>query len=271
MATGKPYSAIIMAGGAHRRFGEASPLKEKVGGISVLSHGLDVFDTDEDCSEIIISAHAEVRQWIEGDLLTFASTKLKLVDATELRQQSLRNALEQAGQEIVLVHDANRPNISHELIDSIIDGLRQGMGSVPALYAGGPAAYITTMEDSDHAGGNGTNPAEGFFGEAKRKRTDKRIGHLMEHIDRDGLVLLQSPQAYYRSGLLSALDRLGERLEQYDEESAPFVAAGGEVVIVEGRSGNIAIVTQADLKLLIKLMGLPTQRPKKDKYGGLGW
>jgi len=71
-------SAVIAAAGAGRRYGGLGQLQDKVGGKSVLSHSLDVFEADEDCSEIILVVSAEVRAWIAGDPLTFASGKLKL-------------------------------------------------------------------------------------------------------------------------------------------------------------------------------------------------
>jgi 2-C-methyl-D-erythritol 4-phosphate cytidylyltransferase len=270
MAT-EAYSAIVMAGGSHSRFGEANPLREKLGGISMLAHSLDIFDSAEECSEIIISVSADVRAWIEGEMLSFSSPKLKLCDSAPSRMDSLAAALRIAANETIVVHDGNRPNFSGELLESVLDALRPGQASAAAVLANSPAGYIAPLDKSADAAGSADSGEKDFFGNVVKKRPDRRFAVLAKHIDVNNLVSLQSPQAATKTLLTEALFSQAAELAGYDDESALLSSAGVTVALVEGRQGNLAVATQAELKLLIKLMGLPTKRTSKDKYGGLGW
>ena len=259
-------SAVIAAAGAGRRYGGLGQLQDKVGGKSVLSHSLDVFEADEDCSEIILVVSAEVRAWIAGDPLTFASGKLKLVDGGETRADSIAAGARAAQGELLALHDGNRPNISEALLARLKATVLPERGAVPGLMLTDGVAYLTAIGDPES--GNGSQaPVDELFG---GKKTDHRLGHLMEHVDPSALHLLQTPQLYYRESYLQALDNVGADLGGFADDSAIYLAGGYEVAVVPGPRGNIKVVTPADLRLLLKLMGGGT-RKKKDKYGGLGW
>lgn len=259
-------SAVIAAAGAASRFGGLRQLQEKVGGKSVLSHSLDVFENDEDCSEIILVVSAEARAWIAGDPLTFASGKLKLIDGGDSRAESIAAGARAAQGELLALHDGNRPNFNEALLARLKATVLPERGAVPGLTLTDAAAHLTAIGDPES--GNGSQPAvDELFG---GKKTDHRLGHIMEHTDPAGLCLLQTPQLYHRQSFLKALDSLGDDLAAYADDSAVYLAGGFEVAVVPGLRGNLKVVTEADLRLLLKLMGGGT-RKKKDRYGGLGW
>jgi len=138
-------------------------------------------------------------------------------------------------------------------------------GVVPAVEMHNALAYVTRIgADGDQ---NDDASVTDFFG---GKQQDPRVGHIMEHIDADGVFVLQTPQLYYRASFLDAITQAGGKLAEYSDDSALYVAAGYEVSVVDGWLGNIKVVTPKEFNLLIKLMGGGTKK-RKDKYGGLGW
>ncbi|HES58253.1 MAG TPA: hypothetical protein ENO21_02360, partial [Firmicutes bacterium] len=256
MTTVENYSAIIAAGGEGRRFGKDGKLKYKLGGKSLFSHSLDLFDGDQRCREVVVSASPELREWVGGDPLTFSSTKLKLIDAAASRAQSVVDAATAAGGEVIVIQNSICPNIVLELVDKLLATVRPEIGAVPALPLPGAAAYMTsTLPDS----GDAKDAMEDLLG----PRADHRLGHLMEHPDSEGLMLIQTPQAYNRTSFLAAAGKAGE-LEQFADDSALYLAGGFEVAAIAGHRGNLPLHTEADFKLLAKLMGSGPR--KKDKY-----
>ena len=227
-------SAVIAAAGTGSRFGGVRQLQEKVGGKSVLSHSLDVFEADEDCGEIILVVGAEVRAWIAGDPLTFASAKLKLIDGGATRADSIAAGAREAQGELLALHDANRPNFNEALLARLKATVLPERGAVPGLQLTDGAAYLTAIGDQES--GNGSQaPVDELFG---GKKTDHRLGHLMEHADPSGLHLLQTPQLYYRESFCAALDGAGADLSGYADDSAIYLAGGYEVAVVPGPRGN---------------------------------
>jgi 2-C-methyl-D-erythritol 4-phosphate cytidylyltransferase len=255
------YAALIAAGGAGKRFGKSGKLRNKLGGKSLFSHSLDLFDGDERCSEVLVCASPELKEWIAGDPLTFSSTKLKLVDAADNRAQSVVDAATQAAGEVIVIQNASNPNAGMALVDRLLATVKPEIGAVPAISLPGVAAYVTSTKSD---GGGPADAMEDLLG----PRADHRMGHLMEHPDGEGLMLIQVPQAFYRASFLDAAGKAGE-LMRFSDDSALYLAGGFEVAAIPGHTGNLPVHTEGDFKLLAKLMG--TGPRKKDKYTGLGW
>jgi 2-C-methyl-D-erythritol 4-phosphate cytidylyltransferase len=117
------------------------------------------------------------------------------------------------GAEIVLVHDAARPLASHALFAAVIDAVRAGAdGAVPAVPV---PDTIKRVED----------------------------GKVVATLDREGLVAVQTPQAF-RADVLRAALAGGA---QATDEAALVEAAGGKVVVVPGDPLNLKITTPHDL------------------------
>lgn len=232
------YSALLAAGGGSTRYG-SDKLHEKVGGKTVLSHSLDVFDADEDCEEIIIAASPKLREWIESNPLIFASPKMKLVDGGASRAESVAAAARAASRALLVIHDAARPNFGAALLARVRRPVKAGHGAVPGL----PSADSLAQAEA---------------------------GRLREYPPRGGMFLIQTPQAFERLSYLEALAKAGAALAEYGDDGSLYLAAGFEVELVPGAPGNLKLTTPEDLQLLLKLMG-SGERKSKDKYGGLGW
>ena len=256
------YSAVIAAAGPAGRYGGIGQLKDKVGGKSVLCHSIDRFDEDDNCREIILVLSPEAREWVAGDPLTFASGKLAKVDGAGSRAASVAAGVRQASSELVVVQDGNRPNFSAGLLSAVLAVVKQDCGAAPGLPLGSGAAAFTPLDPAE--AGKAT---EDFFGGA---RAEARIGNLAAFTAPGEFYAMQTPQAYHRDSYLAAVDRAGDALDGYLDDTALYLAAGYGVAVVAGHPGNIRVNTADDFNVLLKLMG-GGQKKRKDKYGGLGW
>ena len=122
--------------------------------------------------------------------------------------------------EIVVVHDAARPLASPALFKSVVDAVRAGAdAAVPGL----------PVND-----------------------TVKRVagGQVRETVAREGLFMIQTPQAFR----LSALNEAHRGGADATDDAALVEAAGGTVVVVEGEPANIKLTSPFDLPLLEALV-----------------
>lgn len=258
MASARLYSAIVAAGGSSSRYG-ANKLREKVGGKAVLSHSLDRFADDDDCIEVVLCAGPEVREWIEANPLVFSGSKLRVVNGGASRAESVRSGVEAAKGEWLAIHDGARPNFNADMLAALKRAVSEHVGAVPALPVSDTVAYVDA---------SGESKAEtDFFGKAV---TTKTAGKIRSHAEREGLYAIQTPQLFEATTYREALDRVGDALSSYADDSALYIAGGYEVACVPGARGNIKLTTPDDMQLLLKLMG-GGEKKGKDKYGGLGW
>jgi 2-C-methyl-D-erythritol 4-phosphate cytidylyltransferase len=95
-------------------------------------------------------------------------------------------------------------------------------------------------------GADGAVPALAVSDTLKRVRDDR----VVETVSRDGLMAVQTPQAF-RAGVLRAAHRVGA----IDTDDAALVEAnGGTVAVVEGERRNLKLTLPADLELAEALL-----------------
>ncbi|ATY31407.1 bifunctional 2-C-methyl-D-erythritol 4-phosphate cytidylyltransferase/2-C-methyl-D-erythritol 2,4-cyclodiphosphate synthase [Sphingomonas psychrotolerans] len=130
------------------------------------------------------------------------------------RRESVRNGLEKlAGAERVLIHDAARPFLSHAVIDALLAALETHQGALPAL----PVA------DTLARGGEA----------------------LGETVPRDGLIRVQTPQAFRTAALRDAHDAWpGDR--EATDDAQMVRALGHAIALVPGDSALEKITHPAD-------------------------
>jgi 2-C-methyl-D-erythritol 4-phosphate cytidylyltransferase len=123
---------------------------------------------------------------------------------------------------VILVHDAARPLLPEAVIERVITALGDGWdGAVPAL----PVADTIKRAGQD--------------------------GAVLETLDRSGLVVVQTPQAFASAALRSAL--VGD-IAGVTDCAGLVEAAGGRVRIVEGDPRLLKVTTPADLALVETLL-----------------
>lgn len=136
------------------------------------------------------------------------------------------DALVQAGlhgDAVVLVHDAARPAASPELVRRVLEAAANSGAAVPSVAVPDTLRQTAVAEGGVAAG---------------------------EVVEREGLVAAQTPQAGRIGELRDALQRAREAGELPTDDAAALVAAGGEVVVVEGEPTNLKLTEPGDEELL---------------------
>lgn len=212
--------AILAAAGSGDRLGldrpkAFAPLNER----PLIAESLERLDASDWIEGIVVAAPPE---WEEPCILVaeeIAAGKVaETVTGGQTRSESVRNALAQVpeGAAVVLVHDAARPLVSEEVIERVVTALEDGWdGAVPSL----PVSDTVKRVD----------------GEA-----------VVETINRDGLVIVQTPQAF----LVDVLRRAVESGDEASDCAALVEAGGGRVRAVQGDPRLLKITEPADLELV---------------------
>jgi 2-C-methyl-D-erythritol 4-phosphate cytidylyltransferase len=157
----------------------------------------------------------------EGRARTIVGPRPRLIDVVAgggNRQDSVRRGLAALPDpfDVVICHDVARPLASAALFDAVLGGLTGADGSVPSV----------PVPDTV-------------------KRVDD--GMVAETVHRDGLVLVQTPQAFTREALTAA-----HRAAEADgftgtDDAALLERAGFRVAVVPGDPANIKITRPEDL------------------------
>src|SRR5262245_35110794 len=183
-----------------------------------------------DVSEVIVA----LPQTVIDDPPDYLGAPVRLVAGGERRQDSVANAFRAAAREsdVIVIHDAARPFVSADLIARTIAAAGESGAAVAALQS------RDTVKRSE-------GPPEG--------------GHpvlfVIETLPRDAIFLAQTPQAFRRDVLASAL-AFAERTNALGTDEASLAeAAGHRVRLVDGEATNIKITTPDDLVIAEAIAG----------------
>ena len=198
--------AIVVAAGSGARFGGAKQFAH-LGGASVLDRAVGVARESCDGVVVVLGAGAE---WNPPDGVRTAT-------GGATRSDSVRAGLAcvPADVDIVVVHDAARPLASRRLFAAVMRAVDAGAdAAVPGL------AVVDTV---------------------------KRVhdGRVVETVPREGLVTVQTPQAFSARALRAAHE--GAAVDT--DDAALVEAAGGTVVVVDGERRNLKLTMPDDLEV----------------------
>ena len=204
-------TALIVAAGRGERLGGGLPKQYRpLGGKPMLRRAVDAL--------IGHRAIARVRVVIgqgQEDLAREALSGLDVGDLIEggaERADSVRAGLSRIEGDAVLVHDAARPFCPREVVDRLLAPLEFFDGAAPVLPVGD-----TLAKASDTLG---------------------------EAVDRNGMVRVQTPQAFRLGALKSAYDNWSG--ETPTDETTVARAAGLSVAAVQGDPALEKVTTEAD-------------------------
>jgi 2-C-methyl-D-erythritol 4-phosphate cytidylyltransferase len=213
--------AIVPAGGAGSRMGVRQPKQYlRLGRVPLLVRTLRALAGAGCVSGIVVAAPRErleaTRRLLRGHRV---AKILDVVVGGAERQESVWLGLQAAGSaEWVLVHDAVRPFITPALVARV-------------LAAAGPTGAATC-------------------GLAVRE-TVKRVREDVVHdtLDRAGLWLIQTPQAFRRDLLWEAHDKARRDGYSGTDDAVLVERLGGRVAVVPGLAENLKITTPGDLRV----------------------
>ena len=212
-------AAIIVAAGRGTRAGGEIPKQwQPLGAKSVAEHAMQRFIDHPDIAHIVLVLHSDdfdSTLWPRhmGAIVTLGGTT---------RSQSVLNGLSAvpAGTDQVLIHDAARPHVSHDIIDAVLNALETYPAAAPAV------AVTDTLWTGDHGTVSGTQ-------------------------DRDGLFRAQTPQGFH---LQSLLDAYAANPEATDDVTIARLA-GLDVAIVPGAEDNLKITGPDDHARAAQILG----------------
>src|SRR5215216_2559321 len=217
--------AIIVAGGTGRRMGSVMPkqfllLHDK----PVLYYTLKAFlDAYEDMNIVLVlpEEYSDIGKEIIDAFFDY--TRIQVTFGGETRFHSVQNGLKLVHDEsIVFVHDAVRCLVSTELIQLCYEHSLQMGSAVPVVRSKDSVRFLNE-EGNDN-----------------------------EVLDRNKVVLVQTPQTFHSRILLPAFEI--DYKERFTDEATVIEAFGLKVSLVEGEENNIKITRPIDLFIAEKLL-----------------
>jgi 2-C-methyl-D-erythritol 4-phosphate cytidylyltransferase len=216
---------VLVAAGTGSRLGADRPKAfAALGDRPLLAESLERLDASPWVDAIVVAAPPG---WEEPAILLseelVASKVAAVVPGGASRAESVRLALAEVAAEalVVLVHDAARPLLDDDVIERLLNRLGEGVdGAVPALPIGD---------------------------------TVKRVEHglVVETVDRDDLVAVQTPQAFLADRLRAAFSSGHGGVT----DCASLVErGGGTVAVVPGDPRLLKVTTPEDLGLVSRLL-----------------
>lgn len=218
-------TAVVPAGGQGVRMDSSVPKQFLTfGGIPLLVHALQTFESSPIISEIILVVPESDCDHCRNKIVPSHSIKKvkQVVAGGRKRRDSVLNGLQAASSstEIFVVHDAVRPFLTESMIDEVVEAARK--------YG----AAIVAIPTRDTV-----------------KRVDSK-GFINETVSRDDLWLAQTPQAFQRDLLLRAHQQ-GQVDGCFDATDDAFLVErlGLSVAVVQGNSDNIKLTRPEDFQM----------------------
>jgi 2-C-methyl-D-erythritol 4-phosphate cytidylyltransferase len=204
---------IVPAGGSGERLGAGRPKAFVVcAGRPLLEWSLEVLG--EVCDRVVVAVPPGLEEGPDR------------VAGGDSRSASVRNALEAAPEATVaVVHDAARPLVTRELVESCIAALEPG---VDGAIAAAP------MTDT-----------------VKEAAPDGRV---VRTLDRAALWAVQTPQVFRADVLRRALARDDLALATVTDDASLVEELGGTVRVVEAPPENIKVTRESDLRIAATLL-----------------
>jgi 2-C-methyl-D-erythritol 4-phosphate cytidylyltransferase len=195
---------LLLAAGSGRRFG-GPKMGAQLMGKTILQRSAEAF---RDFPERVAVVHSD-------DVATVDLPGWTATAGGATRRASVERGMAalDPSTEIVLVHDAARPLVSREVIDRVVETARRRGTAVPTV----PLSDTVKRIDGDR---------------------------VVEHLDRDSLAAVQTPQGFARQLLADALAACPA---DTTDDSRLVEAVGETVTLVPGDPNNLKITRKEDL------------------------
>ncbi len=210
--------AIIVAAGRGERLGGDTPKAfVDLGGKTLLRRSAEALAGCAEVSALVVVAPSGFEKIARDE--TAPTGKLRAVVAGGVtRQESVRAGLRRTTPRdlVVLVHDAARPFVDHDVVVRVLEGVSAEGAAIPV------ARVVDTI---------------------------KRVkgGRIGETLDRETLGAAQTPQGFNRAALLGAYSRAARAGVPLTDEAMAMERASLPVAAVAGSPGNFKITTRDDL------------------------
>ncbi len=227
--------ALVLSGGTGTRLGSDIPKQYiKVGGRMIISYCLETLLKNDNIDYIQIVADKAWQSEIEKEL---ANSKFKgFSNPGANRQLSIYNGLTDISKyadddSYVLIHDAARPLLSGELINSCFEAVKRIEDD------------HTSDEDNSH---DGVLPVLPMKDTVYMSHNGKTVANL---IDRSKIYAGQAPELFVLGKYYEANTKLlSGKIMSINGSTEPAIMAGMDIVMIPGDEDNFKITTKADLE-----------------------
>ena len=209
---------LLMAGSGKRANLGYNKIKYSINNKAIYEYSLDLFlSLDEVNKVVLVVSKGEFDEFIKIE-----NERVKVVVGGKERQDSVLCGLKECSEEVVLIHDAARPNINKQEVLNVYEEAKKNNSSVLAV----PCVNAI-------------------------KEVDK--GFVNKSLDRSLVWCMQTPQGANRKLLIEALEKIDYLI--YDDIQALEIVFGIKAKIVNGRQENLKVTNQVDLKIMEILLG----------------
>ncbi len=212
--------AIVLASGTGRRFGAAKQHAD-LHGRTLLEHSVEAALSVAQGVVAVVDDPSLARP---DRATVLDDPRVRWCPGGEQRADSVRAGLAAvpSAAEVIVIADAAHPLATPTLFAAVVAAVRSGAdGAVPGL----PLAEVLARVDAD--------------------------GWRVDGLNRAGLVLVQTPQAFRATALRSAHANGAAAVE----DSALVAATGGRIAVVAGDPTNLHVTTPAELDVARRLLG----------------
>lgn len=194
----------------------------EIAGRPLLCHTIRAFENHHALDKIYIATNAEYENDYK-EICKNISKPFELINGGKTRQESVANVLNHIGKntehnQIIFIHDAARPFVTHEDIDNLLH----------ALETYSAATLCAPVSDT-------------------LRRVDS------SDIPRDGVYAMQTPQAF-QYGVIKAAHNQFKDETHHTDDAGLVTKSGVSVEFVEGGRHNIKITYPKDLLLAHTLL-----------------
>jgi 2-C-methyl-D-erythritol 4-phosphate cytidylyltransferase len=222
---------ILPSGGRGVRFGGTLPKQYiKVNGKEILAYTIEIFEKCGLVNEIIIAADENYFQLINGIKEEYNFSKVtRVIKGGKERQDSVYNALSSltcSNDDLIIVHDAVRPLLTQNILESAINSAILFDNVVVGIKAQDTLIEFDNIENHFATG----------------------------YVDRSKIFYAQTPQIFRYSNLMDSMKKAYKENFIGTDESMLVMRGGFNVKIIDGSSQNLKITSENDLSIFDKLV-----------------
>ncbi len=226
--------AALLGGGIGKRMGTETPKQYlTVKDIPVFIYTIQKFENSPVINRILLVVPANWTSKTKELLNKYGIKKIyDVIPGGETRQLSSYKAIQYfetvlRDEDIVLIHDIVRPNVSSKMIEDCVNKVQEGLGAIP----------VYKSKDT------------------LIKENEKIKGIVKDVLDRELVHSVQTPQGF-RFGIIKECHKKAFRENYIDatDDASLLLRYGYEVKIFEGDPRNIKITDLTDLYLFEKIV-----------------
>lgn len=219
-------SVVIVAAGSGKRMG--GPINKvfmDLLGYPILFHSIQAFEKLKKINEIIIVLRKDEIDYYNENFKLYGFKKVtKVVSGGKERLDSVLNGLKNLNEKSnkVLIHDGARPLIDGDTIETIIETIKPGIGSAPAILV---KDTIKIVDDKNF---------------------------ITSSPNRASLRAIQTPQGFITKEIIKAYENISNNQDtriknNITDDTSIYKIDGNKVSLIEGKETNIKITTELDM------------------------